>query len=77
MFIMTMPVTFKVGDTARVLINGKETTLQWADGAHLVIEGADERSILHCSRGLGGAGVDCWTFFCSDRLQADQPTDLC
>jgi hypothetical protein len=66
MFIMTMPATFRIGDSARVRINGEPATLRWQDAQTLVINGHDVRKILAFDTGFDGAGRACQTFTCSD-----------
>jgi hypothetical protein len=46
MFTISMPTTFKVGDTADVWINSKPQQLTWRDEDTLVIEPGDARTIL-------------------------------
>ena len=47
MFFMSMPLTFKVGDTAPVRVNKQPATLLWRDANTLVLNGTDARRILH------------------------------
>jgi hypothetical protein len=46
MFVINMPVTFKIGDTADVKINGTPKRLTWRDAKTLVIEPDDARTIV-------------------------------
>jgi hypothetical protein len=68
MFSMTMPKTFKIGDTEPVRINGKPATLTWRDAGTLVINGTDARRILRCVPFTD----DLIDFICSD---GDAPPD--
>jgi hypothetical protein len=47
MFLISMPLDFKVGGTAQVRINKKPATLFWRDANTLVVNGADSRRVLH------------------------------
>jgi hypothetical protein len=62
MFIIPMPKTFKVGDTADVRINGRPERVTWRDAKTLVIEPDDARYILAVNPGPG----DLDTFCCCD-----------
>jgi hypothetical protein len=62
MFLMTMPDTFKIGDTETVRINGQAATLTWRDAGTLVVNGTDARTILRCAPGGPGL-ID---FMCGD-----------
>ena len=46
MFIMHMPLSFKVGDSANVRINKEPTRLTWRDEHTLVIGDNDARRIV-------------------------------
>jgi len=46
MFIVHMPLDFKVGDSADVRINKKPTRLTWCDEHTLVIDDNDARRIV-------------------------------
>ncbi len=46
MFIVHMPKTFRIGDTAGVLINAKPARITWRDANTLVIEPDDARTIV-------------------------------
>jgi hypothetical protein len=46
MFLMTMPKTFKIGDTAECPINGEPARITWRSRSVLVIEPDDARDIL-------------------------------
>src|SRR5262245_53220872 len=46
MFVMTMPKTFRVGDTADCRINKQPARLTWRDAKTLVIEPNDARTII-------------------------------
>jgi hypothetical protein len=61
MFMMTMPTTFKVGDTADCSINKKPARLTWRDAKTLVIEPDDARVIFRSATENGLT-----TFFCGD-----------
>jgi hypothetical protein len=62
MFIMNMPVTFKIGDSADCTINGEPKLLSWRDAQTLVIEPDDARTIEHQS-----TDGELITFICSDQ----------
>jgi hypothetical protein len=47
MFAITMPVTFKIGDTMNCKINGEPRQLTWRDANTLVIEPDFARTIIH------------------------------
>jgi hypothetical protein len=66
MFSMTMPITFKVGDTADVKINFEPKQLTWQDEDTLVIEPDDARKILY--RTTDGELIH---FVCSDAAEED------
>jgi hypothetical protein len=61
MFILTLPKTVKVGDTAECHINMKSAKVFFRDDNHLVIIPGDVREIV--SREVAG---DLVTYFCSD-----------
>jgi hypothetical protein len=61
MFMMTMPKTFKVGDTADCRINKQPARLTWRDPNTLVIEPDEARVIMAIDR-----ETECITFFCGD-----------
>jgi hypothetical protein len=68
MFVMHMPESFKIGDSADCNISGEPARLTWRDKDTLVIGNDDARTILssHVENGLR-------CFFCSDRgVPADQ-----
>lgn len=46
MFVISMPNTFKIGDTADCNINRKPARLTWRDQNTLVIEPGDARKIV-------------------------------
>jgi hypothetical protein len=50
MFFISMPKSFKVGDTANCRINGENACLRWRDADHLVIEPDDVRPIIAIDR---------------------------
>jgi len=50
MFLISMPTTFKVGDTEDCRINGKPEKITWRDRNTLVIEPNDARQILNVER---------------------------
>jgi hypothetical protein len=50
-FMMTMPKTFKVGDTADCRINKQPAHITWRDPNTLVIEPGDNRPPSVLSRG--------------------------
>ena len=54
MFIMHMPESFKIGDTADCRINGEPTQLTWRSPDTLVIGNTDARHIVktHVEDGL-------------------------
>jgi hypothetical protein len=54
MFIMHMPESFKVGDTAACRINGEPAQLTWLSPDTLIIGAADFRQIVktHVENGL-------------------------
>lgn len=60
-FIISMPKSFKVGDSAPVTINGNKTTLTYEDAATLRIGATDRRIIrtVHDQGNLNG-------FLCTD-----------
>ena len=62
MFVIWMPRTFKVGDTADVKINGEPKRVTYRDPDTLVIEPGDARTIL----GRMEDDRDLVTFACSD-----------
>jgi hypothetical protein len=61
-FAISMPLTFKVGDTVKCTINGKPKMVTWRDKNTLVIEPGDARRIVAIHRG-GGDLID---FACTD-----------
>ncbi len=46
MFVMWMPATYKIGDTAEVKINDEPQKLTWRDAQTLAIEPDDARTIV-------------------------------
>jgi hypothetical protein len=62
MFIISMPKTFKVGDSTDVRVNGRAERVTWRDAKTLVIEPDDARFILRVAPGPG----DLDTFCCCD-----------
>jgi hypothetical protein len=54
MFVMHMPESFKIGDTAACCINGEPAQLTWRSPDTLVIGGTDARHIAqtHVEDGL-------------------------
>jgi hypothetical protein len=58
MFMMTMPISFRVGDTAQVKINGEAATLTWQTSRTLVINGTDTRAIIHKERVTAGRQLE-------------------
>jgi len=46
MFFISMPLDFKVGDTAKVRINKKPAMVRWSDSETLIIDDMDIRRIL-------------------------------
>jgi hypothetical protein len=69
MFMIHMPRTFKIGDSASVNINGKPEQVTWRDAATLVIEPDDARRI----KVNGLSGGDLQVFICAD---ADGDDDM-
>ena len=67
MFVMHMPETFKVGDTAACRINGEPAQLTWRSPNTLVIGADDARHIVktHVENGLR-------SFFCGDADDGDE-----
>jgi hypothetical protein len=63
-FIITMPKTFAVGETAECRINRKPTRVTWRDERTLVIEPGDSRRIKEKV-----ANGDLVTFVCGDRAR--------
>jgi hypothetical protein len=61
MFVIHMPVNFKVGDTAGCRINGEPSSVTWRDKDTLVIEPDDARTI---ELQVVENGLRC--FICSD-----------
>jgi hypothetical protein len=61
MFIMHLPSSFKIGETADVTINGRTQRLTWTDVHTLTIEPNDRRRIL--TKEDDGELI---TFVCSD-----------
>jgi len=61
MFVMTMPRTFKIADSADCRINKQPARITWRDANTLVIEPDDARVILGENR-----ENDPLTFFCGD-----------
>jgi len=61
MFVMQMPETFKLGDSAICKVNGKLAALTWRSPDTLVIGATDARHIVrtHVEDGLR-------VFFCGD-----------
>src|SRR3954465_714668 len=55
MFMIHMPLSFKVGDTAECRINMKPRRLTWRDNKHLVIEADDAHA--HPARQIGNVIV--------------------
>jgi hypothetical protein len=62
MFMIHMPRSFKVGDTAPVKINGEPKQVTWRDAGTLVIEPDDARRI----KVNGLSGGDLQVFICAD-----------
>jgi hypothetical protein len=71
MFIMHMPESFKVGDTATCVVDGEATQLTWRGPDTLVIGAADTRPILamHVEPGLR-------TFVCGDADNSQYGVDV-
>jgi hypothetical protein len=69
MFIMWLPKSFKLGDTADVKINGKPEKLTWRDAETLVIHPDDARTILQ----IADEG-DLNAFTCGDAATDEQLT---
>jgi hypothetical protein len=63
MFMMTMPKTFKVGDTADCRIYKEPARITWRDPHTLVIEPDDARAIMAVDR-----EGDLITFFCGEAV---------
>jgi hypothetical protein len=61
LFVLNMPLTFKVGDTADCLINKAPACVTWRDNHTLVIEPEDARQIFHVET---DDKMHC--FFCGD-----------
>jgi hypothetical protein len=59
MFFMTMPTTFRIGDTAECRINAKPQRVTWTDKDTLVIEPDDARKIIHTISYDGGIDFTC------------------
>jgi hypothetical protein len=71
MFLMTMPKTFKVGDTADCRINKMPARITWRSRGELVIEPDDARVILRID-----TDGELISFVCSDPGRtADDYTD--
>jgi hypothetical protein len=65
MFVVTLPNSFKVGDTMSCQINGADNTVHWLDKATLVIgENNDHRGIFYTVPARNPH--DHKTFFCED-----------
>ena len=60
-FLISMPKTFKVGDTAPCRINQKPAQITWRDKDTLVIEPGDARRIVHYQQ-----SGDLQDFACAD-----------
>jgi hypothetical protein len=61
MFVMHMPTSFKIGDTAACRINSKPAQLTWRDQHTLVIGDNNARRIVKTS-----VEYDMRVFFCDD-----------
>jgi hypothetical protein len=46
MFLISMPLDFKVGDTANVRIKKKPAMVRWSDSETLIIDDMDIRKVL-------------------------------
>src|SRR5437870_1164716 len=70
MLIISMPITYKMGDTAPARVDGKWTTLTWRDARTLVVGETDARRILdvHETFGVDQDGSPCrlLTFIAGD-----------
>lgn len=64
MFCISMPSTFKIGDTVEVVINNDSKQLTWRDEATLVIEPHDVRTIFDAAY----IGADLQMFICSGEV---------
>jgi hypothetical protein len=63
MFVICLPKTFKIGDTAEVRINLEPARVTYRDKDTLVIEPEDARAILMVST---NPGADLVNFACAD-----------
>jgi hypothetical protein len=61
MFIIHMPKTFKVGDSAACRINAAPARVKWRDAKTLVIEPDDARAIISIQ-----SDDELQVFFCGD-----------
>lgn len=62
MFMLTMPATFRIGDTADCKINRKPARVTWTGKTTLLIEPDDPRAIMLIDEGPEGM-----CFVCGDR----------
>jgi hypothetical protein len=67
MLSLSMPLHFKVGDTAPCRINFEPTTVHWRDDGYLVFGGTDAHKILATCE-----GPDLRSFVCSDAGRSNQ-----
>jgi hypothetical protein len=67
MFVIHMPKTFRIGDSADCRINAAPARVTWRDAKTLVIEPDDARAIISTQ-----SDGDLTCFFCGDR---DTPQD--
>jgi hypothetical protein len=62
MFIISMPKTFKVGDTVDCRINAAPARVTWRDAGTLVIEPDDPRNLISTE-----TDGELTHFFCGDK----------
>jgi hypothetical protein len=61
MFLLAMPTSFRVGDSAECRVNGRPARVTWRDERTLVLEPGGARDIL-----LVGEAGDLVNFTCAD-----------
>ena len=61
MFILTLPATFNVGDTATVKVNGRDTTVTYTDSHTLTLGSGETRTITYVN-----CNLDESTFVCAE-----------
>jgi hypothetical protein len=69
MFILTMPIQFKVGDSGSVKINGEHNHVTWLDQDTLRISHRDDRNIERMTE-----SGDTRTFYCGDAVRMTSVT---